>query len=142
MQKIPVDIIDKIDCAGLSDQKVASRICAATGGSYFQKDSWTIFLDTPSIKIGGKPEFVPSDNQAEQVRNPYNNQANPEAQNKLIKDLMKFTRDQLDLKQGELANIIDKAQNQEKPVRNNLLRPKKMLKKIMIKINQRKHMFM
>ena len=111
-----MDIIDKIDCAGISDQKVGPRICAATGGSYFQKDSWTIFLDSPAMKVGGKPEFVPSDNQKEEVRNPYNNQANPEEQNNLIKDLMKFTRDQLDLKQGELANIIDKAQNQEKPV--------------------------
>jgi hypothetical protein len=117
MQRIPDDIIDKIDCAGIADQKTGPRICAATGGSYFQKDSWTIFLDSPSIKVGGKPEFIVSDNQPEPVRNPYNNQANPQVQNNLIKDLMKFTRDQLDLKQGELANIIDKTQNEEKPVK-------------------------
>jgi hypothetical protein len=117
MQKIPDDIVDKIDCAGLSDiPRKGSRICAATGGSYFQKDSWTIFTESSAIKFGGKPKFEKSDNQHENVRNPYANTSNPIAQNKLIKDLMKFTTDQLDMKQGELANMIDKAQEAEKNV--------------------------
>jgi hypothetical protein len=119
MQKLPDDLLDKIDCAGISNiPRYGPRICAATGGSYFQQDSWTILLDTASIKLGGKPNFVPSIDQTETKENPYSNQANPIAQNKLIKDLMKFSNDQLDLKEGELANMIDKAEQNEKNVNN------------------------
>jgi len=118
MQKLPDDILDKIDCAGVTENpRSGPRICAVTGGSYFQKDSWTIFLNSASIKIGGKPNFNKSDDNKETVNNPYSNESNPLAQNQLIKDLMKFSKDQLDMKQGELANIIDKAEAKESNVK-------------------------
>jgi hypothetical protein len=115
MQQLPEDFLDKIDCAGVEDsQKSGPRICAATVGSFFQKDSWSIFLKTGNIRLGGVPNFI----MAEQKPAPQNNfNNNPSATNNLIKDLMKFSKDQLDMKQGELANMIDKAQAHEKAVR-------------------------
>ncbi len=50
MQKIPESILDKIECAG-SGAKNSPQICAATGSSYFQKDSWSIFLKPSVIKV-------------------------------------------------------------------------------------------
>ena len=50
LQNIPNNIINKIDCVGTVDKKGA-RICAATGTSYYQKDSWTIFLNPSFIKV-------------------------------------------------------------------------------------------
>ena len=45
-------IIDKIDCAGTIMPSVATnRICAASGTSYFMKDSWTIFLESTAIQV-------------------------------------------------------------------------------------------
>lgn len=121
MQKLPLDIVDKIDCAGVADaQRTAPRICAASGGSFFQKNSWTIFLSTSTIQAGGKPVFELSDDQPEGAQNPYTNESNPEIQSGLIRDLMKFSKEQLDMKQGELVNMIDKAQEKETNVNQNL----------------------
>ena len=118
MQKIPPEIVDKIDCAGIGDNKRAGpRICAATGSSFFQNDSWTIFLDTSSLRAGGKPDFEMKEDQPETIMSPYTNEANPELQNKLIRDLMKFSPEQLDMKQGELIDMIDRAQYKDRPVR-------------------------
>lgn len=51
MQNIPVqEVIKKVDCAGTKDGR-GERICAATSASYFQKDSWTIFLSSSAIKV-------------------------------------------------------------------------------------------
>ena len=50
MQQVPESILDKIECAG-SGAKNAPQICAATGSSYFQKDSWSIFLKSSVIKV-------------------------------------------------------------------------------------------
>ena len=50
MQNIPKSIINRIDCAGTPDKK-GPRICAATGTSYFQKDSWTIFLIPSYMRV-------------------------------------------------------------------------------------------
>ncbi len=45
-------IIDKIDCAGtVMPSTPTNRICAATGSSYFMKDSWTIFLESSAIQV-------------------------------------------------------------------------------------------
>jgi hypothetical protein len=116
MQKLPDDFVDKIDCAGVVDsQKSGPRICAATSGSFFQNDSWTIFLSSGNFRLGGTPNFHVSDDQPTPTQNPFTKN-DPTLQNKLIKDLMKFSPDQLDMKQGELANMIDKAQEQEKSV--------------------------
>ena len=53
MQKLPMNLIDKIDCVGdfSGSGKTRNRICAASGTSYFQKDSWTIFLTSSAIKV-------------------------------------------------------------------------------------------
>jgi hypothetical protein len=51
------------------------------------------------------------------VKNPFTNKANPIAQNKLIKDLLKYTPDQLDNKEAELVNMIDNAINKNKNVK-------------------------
>jgi len=53
MQKLPMNLIDKIDCVGdfSGTGKNVNRICAASGTSYFQKDSWTIFLTSSAIKV-------------------------------------------------------------------------------------------
>ena len=50
MQNIPPTIINKIDCVGTPDKK-GPRICAATGTSYFQKDSWAIFIKPSYMKV-------------------------------------------------------------------------------------------
>lgn len=53
MQKLPMNLIDKIDCVGdfSGSGKTTNRICAASGTSYFQKDSWTIFLTSSAIQV-------------------------------------------------------------------------------------------
>jgi hypothetical protein len=51
MQKLPDEIIDKIDCAGEEGFRKGPRICAATGSSYFQKNTWSIFLYPSAIKV-------------------------------------------------------------------------------------------
>jgi hypothetical protein len=50
------------------------------------------------------------------IKNPYTNNANPYAQTKLIKDLLKYSPEQLDNKEAELVNMIDKAINSNKNV--------------------------
>jgi hypothetical protein len=44
------DFIEKIGCLG-SDSEDSHRICAASGSSYFQKNSWSIFLYSSNIKV-------------------------------------------------------------------------------------------
>ena len=52
MQKLPMTIIEKIDCAGTVMPSVpTNRICAASGTSYFMKDSWTIFFESNAIQV-------------------------------------------------------------------------------------------
>jgi len=53
MQKLPLNLIDKIDCVGdfSGSGRITNRICAASGTSYFQKDSWTIFLTSSALKV-------------------------------------------------------------------------------------------
>jgi hypothetical protein len=44
--------LNLIDCPGAGESRTdGPRICAATGGSYFQKDSWNIFLGSSNIKV-------------------------------------------------------------------------------------------
>ena len=51
MQNIPVDdVLKGIDCVGTDDKK-GTRICAATSASYYQRDSWSIFLASSFIKV-------------------------------------------------------------------------------------------
>ena len=50
MQSIPENIVNKIDCVGTNDRR-GPRICAATGTSYYQRDSWSVFLNPSYIKV-------------------------------------------------------------------------------------------
>lgn len=50
------------------------------------------------------------------IRSPYNNKSNPYSQTKLIKDLLKYSPDQLDNKEAELVNMIDSAINSNRNV--------------------------
>lgn len=50
------------------------------------------------------------------IKNPYSNKANPYAQTRLIKDLLKYSPEQLDNKEAELVNMIDNAINSNKNV--------------------------
>lgn len=44
--------LNLIDCPGASDSRLEGpRICAANGKSYFQKNSWNIFLQSTNIKV-------------------------------------------------------------------------------------------
>lgn len=59
MQKLPLSIIDKIDCVGtVMPSHPSNRICAASGTSYFMKDSWTIFLESSYIQVNNKIYFL------------------------------------------------------------------------------------
>lgn len=49
-----------IDCPGSAEQ---SEICAVTGASYFQNDTWYILLDGMGLAIDGKPHFVIAPNE-------------------------------------------------------------------------------
>ena len=50
LQQIPESVIEKIECAG-TGSKNGPQICAASGSSYFQADSWSIFLKPSVIKV-------------------------------------------------------------------------------------------
>ena len=70
--------------------------------------------------MGGNPNFnqMPDDPNQDPdfIKNPYTNKANPYAQTRLIKDLLKYSSDQLDNKEAELVNMIDNAINSQKNV--------------------------
>lgn len=58
MMKVPMSVIEKIDCVGVPNRdKDGKRICAATYGSFFDKDGWNVFVSPSSIKIGKTPYF-------------------------------------------------------------------------------------
>lgn len=52
--KIDTRIIDYINCPGENDQ---TRVCAATGSSFLNRDDWYILLKGESIKVGDFPTF-------------------------------------------------------------------------------------
>ena len=44
--------LNMIDCPGAGDNRVeGSRICAATSGSYFDKEGWNIFIGSNNVKV-------------------------------------------------------------------------------------------
>lgn len=47
-------IVNLIDCPGEQGQ---TEVCAATAGSYADKEGWYIFLDGQSITFNGKPKY-------------------------------------------------------------------------------------
>ena len=58
IQNIDVDdeksmkFLNMIDCPGAGNNRMdGPRICAATGGSYFDKEGWTIMLGSNNIKV-------------------------------------------------------------------------------------------
>lgn len=52
---IPVKVFDSIDCVGDSRQ---TELCAVSGSSYFQKDTWFILLDGFTITVKDQPRMV------------------------------------------------------------------------------------
>lgn len=70
-------ILDLIDCPGSPEQ---SEICAVTGSSYYQNDTWYILLDGMGLAVDGKPRFViaPSEQSLPDI---------PEVQKSLLKNL-------------------------------------------------------
>lgn len=76
--------------------------------------------------MGGIPNFnlVPEDPNQDPdfIKNPYTNNANPYAQTKLIKDLLRFSPDEINRKEAELVDIIDNAINSNKNVFLNMLK--------------------
>jgi hypothetical protein len=52
---IPLKVLDFIDCVGEPEQ---TEICAVTGSSFFQNDTWTILLDGLAMVVDGSPRFV------------------------------------------------------------------------------------
>ena len=51
---ISTRIVDYINCPGGDGQ---TRVCAVTGRSFADKDSWYIFLDGQAISFNGKPKY-------------------------------------------------------------------------------------
>lgn len=52
MQQIPEEILDKIDCTGITESpRAGPRICAVNGTSFYQVDSWTIIIGSHNIKV-------------------------------------------------------------------------------------------
>lgn len=52
---IPVKVFDNVDCLGDSRQ---TEICAVTGSSFFQKDTWFMLLDGFTITVKDEPRMV------------------------------------------------------------------------------------
>lgn len=48
------EIVNLIDCPGEEGQ---TEVCAATPGSFADKESWYIFLDGQAISFNGKPKY-------------------------------------------------------------------------------------
>ncbi len=75
LTNIPLKILDLIDCPGSVEQ---SEVCAVTGASYFQNDTWYIFLEGLALSVDRKPHFVIAPNEPSMPDI-------PEAQKNLIK---------------------------------------------------------
>ena len=115
LQSIPIGIINKIDCVGTVDKK-GVRICAATGTSYYQKDSWSIFLNPSYIKVknlfikfASKPKFVKEKKRAFEKRN------DEQPTDSLLKTLLKMGKKNLVNNEAKIAGMIDNevSDNQE-----------------------------
>lgn len=55
LTNIPLKLLDLIDCPGSPEQ---SEICAVTGSSHYQNDTWYILLDGMGLSVDGAPHFV------------------------------------------------------------------------------------
>ena len=104
-----------IDCPGAGDNRLEGpRICAAVGGSYFQKDSWNIFLSSSNIKVIifcnfqflGSPSFH-VDNRNKEAFDP-TKRVNPNLLLPGAAAALKFSKDLFERKQAELVELIDK----------------------------------
>jgi len=107
LQNIPSErLINQIDCVGTTDKR-GTRICAATGVSFHQKDSWTIFLTSSAIKFGNRPKFVKSIPKHASI-----NKNNSSTDN-LLKALLKLGKKNLMNNESKVAKMIDKEVSQE-----------------------------
>jgi len=108
--------LNMIDCPGAGESRTeGSRICAANGGSYFQKDSWNIFLGSSNIKFLGAPNFNISNKNAAAF-DP-TKKVNPNTLLPGAAESLKFSRQQFENRQAELAELIDKYSG-DAPVQN------------------------
>jgi hypothetical protein len=99
MRKIPDDVVNKIDCAGPLGDRDGPKICAATSGSFYNKAAWNIFLNSPVIRLAGKPTFtqkqIEEDNEKEDV-----------SLSDKMKNLLSSTKDRFAGLTGKLYNKI------------------------------------
>jgi hypothetical protein len=101
------DFIEKIDCAGPEGIRDGPRICAVSGGSYYQKDAWSIFLYPAGIKFGKAPNFVRILDSNTPV-NSYDIIQKTRPDGKLLFDAINnATPNQLGAEGAQLANMID-----------------------------------
>ncbi|MCQ2817649.1 MAG: hypothetical protein MJ252_10325 [archaeon] len=54
LNKIDTSIVDYINCPGEDGQ---TKVCAATGGSFLDRDNWYILLKGKSITVNEEPKF-------------------------------------------------------------------------------------
>lgn len=115
MRKIPSTIVDLIACAGAFGDKDGPQICAASSGSYFNKGSWTIFLDSSNIKFSGRPIFSKKPVQEQSYESKEELETPP-----VVKDLLKYNKDELKKKGGFFAKLINKAKSAASAIKDYL----------------------
>jgi hypothetical protein len=115
MRKIPSTVVDLIACAGPAGDKDGPQICAASSGSYFNKGSWTIFLDSSNIKFSGKPIFTKKPVQEQSYESKEELETPP-----VVKDLLKYNKDELKKKGGFFAKLINKAKSASSAIKDYL----------------------
>jgi len=102
MQNLPANrIVNKIGCAGTADGR-GTRICAASGSSYFQRDSWTFLIGSNSIKFGKRPKFVKGRPKKKAKKGKKKSTA------QILKSLLQLWKKALENGAGKIAGMIDK----------------------------------
>ena len=107
MSKIPKWIPDRIQCSSSKGNLYGPQICAATSGSFFNKNAWTIFNKSSVIKFDNKPVFAESEFASNNPQNSWMEENLPEA----VNDLNLLSKDQLDNAGASLADTINNAVN-------------------------------
>lgn len=63
MDNISLDLLEKIDCPGSDTQ---TQICAATVGSFAEKNKWVIMLEGQSLRLNNIPTYKLDNEDAKQ----------------------------------------------------------------------------
>lgn len=100
---IPVKVFDSVDCVGDSRQ---TEICAVTGSSYFQKDTWFILLDGFTITVKDNPRMVRVPDAVEVTEAPDKDPAKegPEEEEKVLPEDMTKIYSTNNIKCGKVFN--------------------------------------